>query len=150
MHEVRRAAAVSDRVDRDDATHALIVGSGGDRNASAERPADERDRVRVDLGNRLEEADARTHVLALLLRDEPAACALAPPEPAVVEREAHIAVRDERTCETRRMDDLQALVARARDHGRPTLSRLEAGRQVQLAVEPQAVAEERDGPALHA
>src|SRR5204862_4511838 len=86
VHEVGRAAAVSDRVDRDDTAHALVVGGGGNRDAAAERPADEGDRVRVDLGNRLEEADACPHVLALLLRDEPAARALALPEAAVVER----------------------------------------------------------------
>src|SRR5438309_1703796 len=98
---------------------------------------------------RLEEADARPEVFALLLRDEPATGSFAPAEAAVVEGEADVAGRRERAGEPCRVDRLQTLIARAGDDGRPPVTRLEPRGKVQLAVETQAVAEERDRPALH-
>src|SRR5438105_14439288 len=85
VHEADRARAVADGVDRGDAAYAGVVGRRGNRDPAAEGPADQRDRVGIDLRHRLQEAHGGADVLALVLRHEAAALAVAVAEAAVVE-----------------------------------------------------------------
>ena len=145
VHVARAAQPVGDGVDRGHRAHARVICGLGDHDPAAQRPAKQSDPRGVDVLARDQPVDRRPDVLHPVLRSQAASLALAGPEPAVIERQHRVPQRRERASEPLGMQHLEPQIARRGDQHRVRSARAVVG-EVQVGVDPAALAEERKRP----
>src|SRR5690349_2737417 len=148
-HAAHPAATVTDANYTDDALHARIDGGGPNHGRAAVARAVEAKARVVDLGLQREESQRGLHVGHATVGGKAAARALARAPSLVVEGEDDVAGLVQHARIVRQVKVLDAGVSVAEHDAGALVTRCHSVRKIQIGSEPEALAEERDGPFGH-